>query len=262
MKATAAKPILGGAVAYGALGITLPTNAVDTPSNVEKCGYISEEGIVRTMEMDNEVVKAWGGDVVLILDRGKTEKFKFVLIEPANLAVLKLLHGEDYVSGTLSTGIAVQSNSKEKGGHAFVIDMLEADDTAHRICIPDGVITNVDEITYTDSGAVGYGIEITAIADENGNTCYEYFKSSDSASTPTILLNTHAATVAAGSTVTLSAVTYPAGATVTWDSGNDAVATVAAGVVTGVAAGNTIISASITQDGVTYDDTCTVIVTA
>ena len=35
-----------------------------------------------------------------------------------------------------------------------------------------------------------------------------------------------------------------------------------AGVVTAVDAGNTIIRASITVDGVTYDDTCTVIVTA
>lgn len=262
MRATAAKPAVGGAVSYGATTITLPTDATSDPTNVVNVGYISEEGITRTMEKDNEVVKAWGGDVVLVLDRGKTEKFKFVMIEPANVASLKLLHGDDYVTGALATGITVQSNSKDHGGHAFVIDMIEAENTLHRICIPNGVITSVDEITYTDSGAVGYGIEITAIADDDGNTCYEYFKSSDSASQPAVEINKHSVTVAAGSTVTLTAVASPADASVTWTSSADATASVANGVVTGSAAGNCIITASITQDGVTYSDTCTVIVTA
>ena len=61
---------------------------------------------------------------------------------------------------------------------------------------------------------------------------------------------------------TLTALTYPAGATVTWSEGSSSVATVNAGVVTAVGAGNTIITASITDSGVTYTDTCTVIVTA
>lgn len=61
---------------------------------------------------------------------------------------------------------------------------------------------------------------------------------------------------------TLTALTYPAGATVTWSEGSSSVATVNAGVVTAVGAGNTIITASITDSGVTYTDTCTVVVTA
>lgn len=61
---------------------------------------------------------------------------------------------------------------------------------------------------------------------------------------------------------TLTALTYPAGATVTWSEGSSSVATVDAGVVTAVGAGNTIITASITDSGVTYTDTCTVVVTA
>lgn len=61
---------------------------------------------------------------------------------------------------------------------------------------------------------------------------------------------------------TLTALTYPAGATVTWSEGSSSVATVDAGVVTAVGAGNTIITASITDSGVIYTDTCTVVVTA
>lgn len=79
---------------------------------------------------------------------------------------------------------------------------------------------------------------------------------------PEVRLSNHYVTVADESTVTLTAKTIPSGQTVTWTSGNTAKATVSDGVVTGKDAGNTIITASITVDGVTVSDTCTVVVTA
>lgn len=61
----------------------------------------------------------------------------------------------------------------------------------------------------------------------------------------------------------LTANTIPAGETVTWSSSDTDKATVSSGgLVTGKAAGNVIVTASITVNGVTYTDTCTVIVTA
>lgn len=86
-----------------------------------------------------------------------------------------------------------------------------------------------------------------------------YIKTGTSA--PGIALNKSRATVAVGDTLTLSATTYPAGSTVTWDSTDDDVATVSGGVVTGVAAGYAVITASITESTVTYTDICTVTVT-
>lgn len=70
-------------------------------------------------------------------------------------------------------------------------------------------------------------------------------------------------TLADGDTATLVADVIPAGATVTWSSANTSVASVGAstGVVTAEGAGNTIITASITVNSVTYTATTTVIVT-
>lgn len=76
-----------------------------------------------------------------------------------------------------------------------------------------------------------------------------------------ILFNTHTVEIEEDEEVTINATTQPANAEITWTSGDSAVATVSDGVVTGVSAGNTIIKGTITVDGVTYDDTCTVIVT-
>ena len=77
-----------------------------------------------------------------------------------------------------------------------------------------------------------------------------------------VLLDKHLVTIEDEATATLTATTVPVGETVTWTSASESVATVSGGTVTGEGAGNTIITASITVDGVTYSDTCTVIVTA
>ena len=82
------------------------------------------------------------------------------------------------------------------------------------------------------------------------------------AETVSVTLDKHVTELTAGDTGTLTATTLPAGQTVTWTSGSSSVATVDGGTVSAEGAGNTIIAASITKDGVTYNDTCTVIVAA
>jgi hypothetical protein len=77
-----------------------------------------------------------------------------------------------------------------------------------------------------------------------------------------VKLDKKAATVAVEGTTTLTADKYPTSATVTWASSDSTVATVSSGTVTGVKAGTATITASITADGKTYTDTCTVTVSA
>ena len=79
---------------------------------------------------------------------------------------------------------------------------------------------------------------------------------------PSVTLSTHVVNVVDGDTVKVKAFTNPEGETVTWSSASSLVATVANGVITGEGEGNTVITAAITVDGVTYNDTLTVIVAA
>lgn len=65
-----------------------------------------------------------------------------------------------------------------------------------------------------------------------------------------------------GATGSLTATTVPDSATVTWTSSDPTKATVNSGTVTAVAAGTATITAEITVDGVTYNDSCVVTVTA
>lgn len=79
---------------------------------------------------------------------------------------------------------------------------------------------------------------------------------------PSVKLDKNALKLHVGDTYTFRPTTTPAGKTITWTSSATAKATVTAGTVTAVATGSTIITATISDGGVDYTDTCTVIVEA
>lgn len=87
-----------------------------------------------------------------------------------------------------------------------------------------------------------------------------YSVAADETVSPEISLNIRSINMPVAGTATLLARVSPAGTEVTWSSADAEVATVAGGVVTAVAAGDTIVTAHISVDGVEYTDTCTVIV--
>ena len=92
---------------------------------------------------------------------------------------------------------------------------------------------------------------------------FEVYIGGGAADTPYITLDRHNIEVTVGDDVTLGYDVNPSSATITFSSSASGKASVtSAGVVTGEEAGNAIITASITESGVTYTDTCTVVVTA
>lgn len=174
---TAAKPKVGGAVHVAPVGTALPTSTGTALNDAFKAlGYISEDGLTNSNSPESESIKAWGGDTVLTLMTGREDTFAFSLIEALSDEVLKVVYGDDKVSGSIAEGIAVSAGAEDLPDHAYVIDMILRDNTAKRIVIPRGRVTEIGEITYSDSAEVGYDITISAAADDNGNTHYEYIK--------------------------------------------------------------------------------------
>lgn len=175
---TAGKPKIGGSVFRAPKGTTLPTDAVSPLDEafVDQ-GYVSEDGITNENTIESEDIKAWGGDTVLSIQTSKEDKFTLTLLETTNADVLKTVFGDANVSGALATGITVNVNSAETVESAWVIDMIVRGNAKKRVVIPSGKISEIGEIVYTDSEAVGYEITITAIPDEHGNSHYEYVKS-------------------------------------------------------------------------------------
>ena len=117
-------------------------------------------------------------------------------------------------------------------------------------------------VSTTDKNKAQFAFEFTChkTIENLSDAPYEIYILEPAVSAAGIELNTHTVTIDKDDTYALTATTVPSGQTVTWSSASTSVATVSSGTVTAVAAGNTIITASITVSGVTYTDTCTVVV--
>ena len=123
------------------------------------------------------------------------------------------------------------------------------------------------------------GFQIQSTKNEKGQLAFEYHghysiaaqdtvpfeiyvKGNGGTLIPSVTLSKNYISIVKNTTYDLTANVIPAGTTVTWASADTSKASVSGGTVTaGSSAGNTIITASITVDGVTYNDTCTVVVT-
>ena len=169
------KPNPAGAVYYGPITLAAPTSATaDLPVGLLDVGYISDEGVTNANGRTSEDVKAWGGDTVLSTQTEKTDRFTFTMLEVLNVNVLKAVHGEENVSGTLETGISVKVNAKELDYHMWIIDMILKGGVLQRMVIPNAKIVEVADVTYTDSGATGYQVTLSAEPDAGGDTHHEY----------------------------------------------------------------------------------------
>jgi len=177
---TVAKPKKAGAISIADYGTTLPTDATSAlDAAFENTGYVSEDGVTNSNSPESDNIRAWGKDIVYVINSARDDVFKFTLIESLNGTVLKAVYGSDNVT-VGDNAITVKANTDDLPEKSYVIDTILRDDTLKRIVIPRGKITEVGDIVYKDEELVGYEISVTCMPDDAGNTHYEYISTESS----------------------------------------------------------------------------------
>lgn len=169
------KPKVGGAIFRAPKGTTLPTSATEAlDAAFIDLGFVSEDGVTNANSRESEDIKAWGGVTVLSSQTDVTDTWKAQFIESLNPEVLKMVFGENNVTGDIDTGITVKVNAEEALEAAYVFDMILKGGVLKRVVLPCAKMSELGETVYKDDEAIAYEVTLTALPDEQENMHYEY----------------------------------------------------------------------------------------
>ena len=169
------KPKIGGAIFRAPKGTTLPTSATEALDPAFKdIGYVSEDGVTNSNSRESEEIKAWGGTTVLSSQTSVTDTWAAQFIESINVEVLKMVFGEDNVTGDIDTGIVVTVNGAEAAEAAYVFDMVLKGGVLKRVVLPCAKMSELGDTVYKDDEAIAYDVTLSAMPDESENLHYEY----------------------------------------------------------------------------------------
>jgi hypothetical protein len=178
-KVVAGKPSVVGGAFYGPTATAGPVDGTTALGvGFTGLGYIGDDGLSETVDRSTDKKKAWGGDVVKIVQTDFGATIKLTLIESLNSDVLKAVYGDGNVSTTAATATEgtehkVQVNSDILPMKSWVFEIRD-DPAKIRIYVESGQVTEIGEVKYTESDLTGYEITIECFPDADGNAFVKY----------------------------------------------------------------------------------------
>lgn len=174
------KPLYSGSIyvatsANATVPTAAPSGSTETiPTGFESVGYLSEDGVELSIEVETSEIKAFGGDVVDEAQTKYTEKVSFTMIE-RNARSMKVFWGDSNVTTTTGGAISlIKGNSNPLPERAWVFDFALKSEKKMRLVLPKAKVTNRETISFKDGEAIGYKVTLTAFPDTAGNMHYEY----------------------------------------------------------------------------------------
>lgn len=169
----AGKPLASGGIWLAPIGSTKPTSAsVALNAAYKSAGYIGEDGVTEGGERSTTKIKAWGGDVVKVVQDEHSLTYSFRFIEAMNGDVLKAVYGAANVNTSAATPTTGTIHEVKVTGeslpHFQIVFEIKDGDNRIRISAEDVQITEVGEITYSDGDVIGYEVTIECFARADG----------------------------------------------------------------------------------------------
>lgn len=162
-----------GGVTLAPSGTLLPVDAT-TALAVEfaKLGYVSEDGVTKTIDASDDKIKAWGGDTVRIVRSEHSVSYTLTFMESGNPVLLKAIYGDDNVIESAGK-IEVRTTSQMPARGVFTLEILDGENAIREV-IPNGQLTQSGDIPFTHAGVIQYEVTIEAFPDANGVKSFTY----------------------------------------------------------------------------------------
>lgn len=146
-----------------------PTSAVsETPAGLELAalGFVSEDGVTKTVERSTEKIKDWNGDTILITQTDHSVTLQMTLKEAGNAEVLKLIAGDDNVT-IAGDSITVDDTADELPHRCIQIDIRSSATSKVRLFAADAQVTSVGDVTFVRGNTIEYQVTFELFPDVN-----------------------------------------------------------------------------------------------
>ena len=147
-----------------------------------KClGFISEDGYVETVDEDSDDIPDMNGDIMDSTNSNRVESAQFTLAE-IKAETLKRQYGEKNVTDANGV-ITVKHNSNSHDIFSYVLELVLKNNRRWRKVIPAGKSAELDDLNISSSELCQRPLTMKYLTDEDGNTCYDYFESTETTAT-------------------------------------------------------------------------------
>lgn len=169
-----ARPKVTGVFFTADSSTTPPTSASAALTGFTELGYVSDSGIVQTIDRSVTKLHDMGGDAVKILDESHEVSYKLTPLQ-MNADFLAEILGAGNVTvdnGELDTAVI---NNAPLPVKPYVFDMVLSDLRLMRVVIPRGQVSATGDMTFKAGTVLNSELTIDALPDTSGNKAYYYF---------------------------------------------------------------------------------------
>lgn len=175
---SSAKGVKGGYIFSAPVGTELPTDIKTKLDPAFKClGFLSEDGYVESVNEDADDINDMNGDVMDSTNSKRVESAQLTFAE-IKAATLRRQYGDANVTDENGL-ITVKHNADSHDVFAYVLDLVLKNNRRWRKVVPKGKSSELDDLTIASSELCQRALTMKYLTDEQGNTCYDYYESTE-----------------------------------------------------------------------------------
>lgn len=175
---SSAKGVKGGYIFSAPVGTDLPTDIETQLDPAFKClGFISEDGYVETIDEDDDDINDMNGDVMDSANSKRVESAQLTFAE-IKASTLKRQYGDANVTDENGL-ITVKHNADSHDVFSYILELVLKNGRRWRKVVPKGKSSELDDLTIASSELCQRALTMKYLTDEQGNTCYDYYESTE-----------------------------------------------------------------------------------